>query len=102
MSNINYNQTLSTLINSGLTDYHRILNESELEFNCGDKICNISWSTDIDYDQVWIILDKEYDMFKSENMYVTSVLKEDYINGKNNIQIICLLNNELIIYSNSF
>lgn len=75
MKNIDYNKPLSSYAEEEITLQDL---SDDLTVEKGKALTKLVWNTDIDNCDVWLLLDKEYDMKKNENGYEVTVKTEVY------------------------
>ncbi len=85
MKNISYNKPLNSYSEEELT--YKAVSEKELFVEMGEALTKISWSTGDKYENVWLVLNEEYDMCKTETGYTVTVKTEDYKKYKSLISI---------------
>ena len=101
MCNMDLNPNLRTVIDE--TPFHdtKILAEENITVFPGKTLTKIQWECNDAMQYVWLFLDEEYDMKKTENGYEITVLTECFTNYKNSLKIIALEDQTLITYKNN-
>lgn len=75
MKNIDYNKTLSSYAEEEIT----LQDASDvLVVEKGKALTKLAWNTDLNNCDVWLVLDREYDMKKNETGYEVTVKTEVY------------------------
>lgn len=80
-----------------------VLKEDEVDTDAlavekGETLTKISWSCSEVYEYVWLSLDTEYDMKKTETGYEVTVLSSVYEQYQENMKIIGMQNEGLTVY----
>ena len=80
-----------------------VLKEDEVDADTlavekGETLTKISWSCSEVYEYVWLSLDTEYDMKKTETGYEVTVLSSVYEQYQENMKIIGMQNEGLTVY----
>ena len=98
MVTMNLNPVLSNVIEEADEQEVYELNEEEITIESGETLTKIKWTCDEICEYVWLILDTEYDMKKTDEGYEVTVLSSVYEEYKEAIQIAGLQNGRIVSY----
>ncbi len=96
MDSIHYNPTLE----SKLTNCDKLyieLDKADLEIKQGKTLTEIVWKSEV-FEYVWIDLNEEFDMYRTEDGYTATVLTEKYEEYKDSIRIFAYKNKSTAVY----
>lgn len=99
MKNINFNPTVSSI---EVTDRaEALLGNDELSVTITDEIVKIVWETNKTFENVWLLLNDEFDMTRSDDgtAYEVSVSKAVYENNKSKLKLAAYSGDSITYYS---
>lgn len=99
MRAMDLNPILKTAIDESSKQVKHPLIESNLSIDKGDLLTIIQWETDTPADYVWLKLDQEYDMKKTENGYVVTISSQTYEENVDNLQIVTSYDDTITIFT---
>ncbi len=87
MLQLDMNPVLSSVTGEGRPRQDAKLDRNQISVESGAQLTKISWNTDADCEYAWLLLEREYDMRKTDAGYEVTVLTDDWNLHREKLQI---------------